>query len=90
MTKPGYSTIVEAVALQQPVVYVRRYNFADEPPLVDYLHRYGRGVELSIDDFTQGRWEPALRKVVDLPMPAAPPPPTTGAADAATILAKSL
>ena len=47
MTKPGYGTIVEAVALQQPVVYVRRYNFADEPPLVDYLHRYGRGVEFS-------------------------------------------
>lgn len=90
MTKPGYGTIVEAVALQQPVVYVRRYNFADEPPLVDYLHRYGRGVELSIDDFTQGRWEPALRKVIELPMPAAPPPPTTGAADVAIILAKLL
>jgi hypothetical protein len=90
MTKPGYGTIVEAVALQQPVVYVRRYNFADEPPLVDYLHRYGRGIELSLDDFTQGRWEPALRKVVDLPMPAVPPPLTSGAADAATILAKLL
>ena len=90
MTKPGYGTLVEAVALQQPVVYVRRYNFADEPPLVDYLHRYGRGIELSIDDFMEGRWEPALRKVVDLPMPAAPPPPTTGATDAATILAKLL
>ena len=90
MTKPGYGTIVEAVALHQPVVYVRRYNFADEPPLVDYLHRYGRGVELSIDDFVEGRWEPALRKVVDLPVPAVPPPPITGAADAATILAKLL
>jgi hypothetical protein len=90
MTKPGYGTIVEAVALQQPVVYVRRYNFVDEQPLVDYLHRYGRGIELSLDDFTQGRWEPALRKVVDLPMPAAPPPLTSGAADAATILAKLL
>ena len=62
MTKPGYGTIVEAVALQQPVVYVRRYNFADEPPLVDYLHRYGRSIELSIDDFTQGRWDTALRE----------------------------
>ncbi|TMQ25793.1 MAG: hypothetical protein E6K65_16105 [Nitrospirae bacterium] len=90
MTKPGYGTIVEAVALQQPVVYVRRYNFVDEQPLVDYLHRYGRGIELSLDDFTQGRWEPALRKVVDLPMPAVPPPLTSGAADAATILAKLL
>jgi len=90
MTKPGYGTIVEAVALQQPVVYVRRYNFVDEQPLVDYLHRYGRGIELSLDDFTQGRWEPALRKVVVLPMPAVPPPLTSGAADAATILAKLL
>lgn len=90
MTKPGYGTIVEAVALQQPVVYVRRYNFADEPPLVDYLHRYGRGVELTKEDFTHARWEIALRKAGDLPMPAASPLPTTGAADAATILAKLL
>lgn len=87
MTKPGYGTIVEAVALQQPVVYVRRYNFADEQPLVDYLHRHGRGIELSLDDFTMGRWEPALKKVSDLPVPATPPPPTTGAAEAANTLA---
>lgn len=90
MTKPGYSTIVEAVALQQPVVYVRRYNFADEPPLVDYLHRYGRGVELSMDDFTQGRWNTALRKTCELPTPSAAPPPSTGAVEAAAILAPYL
>ncbi|MEP6958272.1 MAG: hypothetical protein ABI980_06045, partial [Nitrospirota bacterium] len=91
MTKPGYGTIVEAVALHQPVVYVRRYNFADEPPLVDYLHRYGCGIELSIDDFTQGRWEPALQQALASPVPSlSPPPPITGAEDAATILAKLL
>jgi hypothetical protein len=87
MTKPGYSTIVEAVALQQPVVYVRRYNFADEPPLVDYLHRYGRGIELSIDDFTRGRWEPALQQALASPMPSLPPPPT-GAAEAAEVIVR--
>ena len=87
MTKPGYGTIVEAVALQQPVVYVRRYNFADEPPLVDYLHRYGRGVELSIDDFTQGRWEPALQQALASPVPSLPPPPT-GAAEAAEVIVR--
>jgi len=87
MTKPGYGTIVEAVALQQPVLYVRRYNFADEPPLVDYLHRYGRGVELSMDDFTQGRWETALRKAGEFPNPSVAAPPPTGAAAAAAILA---
>ena len=90
MTKPGYGTLVEAVALQQPVVYVRRYNFADEPPLVDYLHRYGRGVELSIDDFTQGRWEPAISKAIATLSPQTPPPPATGAMQAASILAPCL
>ena len=89
MTKPGYGTLVEAVALQQPVVYVRRYNFADEPPLVDYLRRYGRGVELSINDFTQGRWEPALQQALALPVPSLPPP-STGAAEAASFIAQQL
>ena len=90
MTKPGYGTIVEAVTLQQPVVYVRRYNFADEPPLVDYLHRYGRGVELSIDDFTQGRWEPALQQALASPVPSLTAPPPTGAAEAAAFIAQQL
>ena len=87
MTKPGYGTIVEAVALQQPVVYVRRYNFADEPPLVDYLHRYGRGVELSLDDFTQGQWKAALQQAMDTPLPSLPPPPT-GVGEAADAIAR--
>ncbi|MDH4186666.1 MAG: hypothetical protein OEV08_06695 [Nitrospira sp.] len=90
MTKPGYGTIVEAVALQQPVTYVRRYNFADEPPLVDYLHRFGRGIELSLDAFTQGRWEPALRQALALPAPSIPPPSPSGAAEAAKRLAMLL
>ena len=87
MTKPGYGTIVEAVALQQPVVYVRRYNFADEQPLVDYLHRHGRGIELSLDDFMQGRWEPALQQALELPVPSLPHPPT-GAAEAAEMIVR--
>jgi hypothetical protein len=89
MTKPGYGTLVEAVALQTPMVYVRRYNFADEQPLVDYLHRYGRSVELSMNDFVQGQWRAALQKVFDLP-PAIEPPSLSGAAEAATALAKLL
>jgi len=87
MTKPGYGTIVEAVALQQPVVYVRRYNFTDEPPLVDYLHRYGRSIELLIDDFTRGRWEPTLLQALASPVPSLPPPPT-GAAEAAEVIVR--
>jgi hypothetical protein len=87
MTKPGYGTIVEAVALQQPVVYVRRFNFADEPPLVDYLHRYGRSVELSIEDFTQGHWGPALQQALTASLPLLPPP-SPGATDAAEVIVR--
>ncbi|NOS79549.1 MAG: hypothetical protein HOP35_16580 [Nitrospira sp.] len=83
MTKPGYGTTIEAVEVRTPVVYVRRYNFADEDFLVTYLHRYGRGVELSRADFLEARWEPAIRQALALPKPASPPPACTGAADAA-------
>ena len=86
VTKPGYGTIVEAVALRKPVLYVRRYNFADEQSLVDYLHRYGRGAELSRADFLAGHWESTMRAIFDQPVPQTPPPPLTGAADAAQAL----
>ncbi len=90
MTKPGYATIVEAVALQTPLVYVRRYNFVDEQPLVDYLQRHGRGVEMSMSEFKAGRWEAAIRKSNETAIPSAAPPPPTGAAQAAAILAPYL
>jgi hypothetical protein len=86
MTKPGYGTLVEAVALLTPLVYVRRYNFADEQPLVDFLHRHGRGAELTREDFVCGRWDTAIRSALALPIPAAPPPPATGAEEAAVLL----
>ncbi len=87
LTKPGYGTIVESVALDIPVVYVRRYNFADEQSLVDYLHRYGRGVELSRDDFYRGAWESAVQLALERP-PSASPPPLSGQEDAAQVLAR--
>ena len=90
MSKPGYGTLTEAVALRTPLVYVRRYNFADEQPLVDFLHRYGRGAELARTDFAAGRWEPALRAAGCLPAPSIPLPPASGAEDAAGVLATYL
>jgi hypothetical protein len=87
VTKPGYSTIVEAVAHRIPVIYVRRYNFVDEAYLVEYLHRYGRAAELSVEDFSAGRWEQTLNAVWARPHPKEEAPPATGAAEAATILA---
>lgn len=86
MTKPGYGTTIEAVAVGTPIVYVRRFNFADEDSLVTYLHRFGRGVELSRADFLEARWEPAIQQALTMPPRAFPPPACTGAADAAAYL----
>ncbi len=88
MTKPGYGTIVEAVALRKPVVYVRRFNFADEQSLVDYLHRHGQGAELTRPEFTAGVWADVLEKTFQAPPPPAPPPNLTGPSDAAAMLAQ--
>ncbi|MCP9443118.1 MAG: hypothetical protein NNA20_11045 [Nitrospira sp.] len=90
MTKPGYGTLLEAVALRIPLIYVRRYNFADEQPLVEFLHRYGRGIELSPQDFIAGRWATTLDATFALPPPPTPPPPMSGATDAAELLATFL
>ncbi|MGH7259460.1 MAG: hypothetical protein ACREI9_02110 [Nitrospiraceae bacterium] len=90
VTKPGYSTVVEAVALGKPVVYVRRYNFADEQSLVDYLHRYGRAVELSTQDFSAGRWDAAFDTAWSASPQQEHAPPATGAIEAAHLLSQHL
>jgi hypothetical protein len=74
MTKPGYATITTAVHYGIPLVYVRRHNFVDEQPLVDYAHQYGRAVELTREKFESGDWENALQSVLVLPIPAEAPP----------------
>ncbi|RMH34647.1 MAG: hypothetical protein D6690_10360 [Nitrospirae bacterium] len=85
ITKPGYATIVDVVRYGIPVVYVRRYNFVDEECLVGYLHRYGRGVELSREKFLACDWSEALRDVQALPPPQQLPP-TSGVAEAVSII----
>ena len=90
LTKPGYGTIVEAVASGTRVVYVRRYNFIDEDSLVAYLHRYGRGLELSVEDFLSGRWETTMDAAMTIPAPQASAPAATGAREAADILKRYL
>ncbi len=90
MTKPGYGTTVEAVTLGIPVVFVRRHNFADEPPLVAFLQQYGRAAELSLEEFLAGRWQTSFAALRSSHTPPQHPPAPTGADDAAAILAASM
>lgn len=87
MTKPGYSTIVEAVAHNTPVLYVRRHRFADEACVVAYLHRFGRGLEIQPDAFHAGAWQEPLEALLRLPPPAEQDTSPNGAAEAADLLA---
>jgi len=61
--------------------------FKELQPLVDYLHRHGRGVELTKEDFVSGRWEPAIQSACNLPGPTTPAA-ATGAEEAASHLAR--
>lgn len=74
MTKPGYATITGAVYYGIPVVYVRRHNFVDEQPLMNYIHKYGRALELTHKKFESGDWNCTLKLVLTLPIPAELPP----------------
>ena len=87
ITKPGYATVIEAVRNAIPVIYVRRYNFLDEQSLVDYLHRFGQGRELHIDQFHKGEWLEALETVQQIPLPTEQPP-ELGTRSAAEVLVK--
>jgi len=86
LSKPGYGTVIEAVATGKPIVYVQRYNFADEGVLADYAHRYGRAYELSKDDFFSGTWRDALEAVQACATPTEAPP-ESGVNAAADIIA---
>jgi len=74
MTKPGYATITTAVHFGIPLVYVRRYNFVDEQSLVDYVHSYGRALEMTRGDFDAGVWAKTLQRVLSLPHSLESPP----------------
>ena len=53
---------------------MRRHNFVDEQPLVDYAHQYGCAVELTREKFESGEWEKGLQAVLALPIPEESPP----------------
>lgn len=89
VSKPGYGICVEAVQGGLPFIYVCRFNFAEEPFLIDYVRRYGRAVELSRQAFFAGAWEDALLKAWDMPV-SRERPPLNGVADAVHVMTSYL
>ena len=75
MTKPGYATTILAVHYGIPMVYVRRHTFIDEQVLINYIWQFGRGVELSREDFDRGQWVESLHMALEQPQSRRLPPP---------------
>jgi UDP:flavonoid glycosyltransferase YjiC (YdhE family) len=85
LTKPGFGIVSECVVNRKPVVYAERPEWPETAPLVEGIHRYGRGASLTLDRLYAGDVRGALDAAV-----AAPPPPEIAPAGGAEIAARRI
>lgn len=88
VTKPGYGSFVEAGASGVPVLYVRRFDWPEEPYLIDWLQRHTRTGEIARTELEQGAMAAALSALWE--QPSVSPATPTGANEAAQLLARCL
>ncbi len=81
VTKPGYGIVSDAIGAGTRLVYTERGDFPEYPVMVTELPRWLAAVHLSNAELRAGRVGGAVRRVLELSMPA--PPPLDGAAHAA-------
>lgn len=84
VTKPGYGSFVEAGVSGVPVLYVRRFDWPEEPYLIDWLRQHARAGEIARAALEQGTLAPALAALWAQPAPK--PAAATGGEEAARIL----
>ena len=82
LTKPGYGIVSDAIGAGTRMVYTERGDFPEYPVMVAELPRYLACVHVSNAAVREGRVGQAVRRVLELPMPARPA--LDGAARAAT------
>jgi hypothetical protein len=88
VTKPGYGTFTEAACNRVPVLYIRRFDWPEEPALISWLHNHGHALEMEQEDFQRGNLRPYLEKIlVENKTDSIAP---TGIKQAADILQESL
>lgn len=74
ITKPGYGTFVEAASHGVPVVYLRRPDWPEQEPLIDWLRAHDRCAEISREQAMKGDLLPTLEALWALPAPRRPTP----------------
>lgn len=80
LTKPGYGTFTEAACNGTAVLYLRREQWPEQEPLIAWLDRHGRCLEIGREALAGGLAQ-GLERLLALPAP--PPPLATGGAEAA-------
>jgi len=87
--KVGYGTFTEAAMAGTPVLFLRRADWPESPPLDDWLMRNTRAVPCDLGDLLTPRGlEGKLRALFSLPVPPRPSP--SGVEAAAGLLAARL
>ena len=66
ITKPGYSTVSEAVSACVPLLIYTRNGFAEDPYITAPIAEEGFGRVLSYDEFSSGEWVEKLSTFFDL------------------------
>lgn len=88
LSKPGYGSFAEAAANGIPVLFVERRDWPESGYLVDWLTVHGRGLELTRGQADRGELSAQLEQLRALP--AKPPVPACGAAEAAELVLEHL
>jgi L-arabinokinase len=85
VTKPGYGIISESIANETAVLYTSRGRFVEYDLLVREMPRYVRSEFIDRRDLLEGRWQPALERLL-----ASPPPPERPALNGAAVAAEEI
>ena len=88
LTKPGYGTFTEAACNGTPVLYLKRDNWPEQTPLIEWLEQNARCREVSAADLMAGNLGSVLAELWQQTPPQLPQP--TGAQEVATFLLNRL
>ena len=86
--KLGYSTVAEAVAAGTRMLYVPRPTFRESAVLEAYVRERLPAEAMTMDDLESGRWARRVAALLARERPA--PRPSTGAAEAAALVAAAV
>lgn len=79
--KPGYGSVAECVCNDTPMLYLMRHDWPEEPYLLEWLHRYGRGLPVDSGAVQTGELSAVLEEL--LAQPAKPTIAPSGIQEAA-------